>query len=73
MFQGYILHVWDFAVLREHRGDDVNDDLKFCLVCCSHIDEDVFCVQSDFAVLRVDNRWHRQDAVVYVVNDWIDR
>jgi len=70
---GSALHVRDFAVLREHRSDDIDDDLEFRLVRRSHINEDVFCVQIDFAVFRVDNRWHRKYAVVCIVNDWIDR
>lgn len=63
----------DPAVLGEHCSDDVDDDLKFRFVRRSHVDEDVFCVQSNFAVFRVDNRWHRQNAVICVVNDRVDR
>jgi len=55
----YLLHVGDLAILREHRGDDVDDDLQLRLVRRSHINEDVFCVQSDFTVFRVNNRRHR--------------
>ena len=71
--QGSVLHVGNFAILREHCGDDVHNNLKFRLVRGSHIDKDVFRVQSNFAVVRVNNRWHRQNAVVFIVNDWIDR
>ena len=71
--QGYLLHVRLFAILRKHRGDDVHDDLELRLVCGSHINEDVFCVQSDFAMLRIDNRGHGENAVVSVINDWINR
>ena len=70
---GSALHVGDFTVLREHRSDDIHDNLKFRLVRRSYINEDVFCVQGDFAVFRVDNRWHRQNAVLCIINDWVDR
>lgn len=71
--QGSASHVGDFAVLREHRSDDVHDDLELRLVGCGHIDEDVFCVQGDFAMFRVDNRWHRQNTVLCIVNDRVNR
>lgn len=71
--QGHFLHVRLSAVLGEHRSDDIHDDLELRLVCSSHIDEDVSCVESNFAMLRIDNRWHRENAVVHIVNDWIDR
>ena len=69
----YALHVGDFTVLREHCGNDIHDDLKFRFVRRSYINEDVFRVQGDFAVFRVDNRWHRQNAVLCIINDWVDR
>jgi len=71
--QGSTSHVGDFAVLGEHCRDDIHDDLKFRLVCRSDINEDVFCVQGDFCVFRIDNRWHRQNAVLCIVNNWVDR
>ena len=70
---GYSLHVGDLAILREHRSDDVNDDLQLRLVRRSHVNEDVFCVQSNLAVFRIDNRRHGQNTVLCIVNDWVDR
>ena len=66
-------HVGDFTVLREHCSDDICNDLKSRLVRRGHINEDVFCVQGDFAVFRINNRWHRQNAILCIVDDWIDR
>lgn len=47
-----------FAVLGEHGGDDVHDDGQFCLVRSCYIDKDVSSVQSDFAVVGIDDRRH---------------
>jgi len=61
------------AVFREHGRDDVNDDAELGLIRCGDIDEHILGVQSDFAVLRVDDWWHRKYAVLLVVDDWIYR
>ena len=69
---GSRLHVGDLTVLGEHCSNDVNDDLQFRLIRRSHINEDVFGVQSNFAVFRVNDRRHRQNAVLCIVDDWVD-
>lgn len=57
------LRVWIRAVFREHRRDHVDYDIEFCLISRSHIDEHILRVQCDFAMLRVDDRRHRQNPV----------
>lgn len=65
--------IWVFTVFREHRRNDIYDNVKFRLICSRYIDEDIARVQRDFAMLRVDDRWHRQNLVLSIVNNGIHR
>lgn len=62
-----------FTVLREHCCNHVDDNLKFCIVSCSNIYEDVSCVERDFTVFGVDDGREGEDAILLVINDRVDR
>jgi len=64
---------WFFAILGKHRRDDVNHDIELCLICRGAIDEDIPCIQSNLAVFRVNNRWHRKDNILRIVDYGIYR
>lgn len=61
------------TVLGEHSRDHVHDDVKLGLVRRGDIDEDVPRVQGDLAMLGIDDRWHREDAILRIVDDRIHR
>jgi len=61
------------AVFCEHHYNRVDNDRQFSGVSRGRINEHVPCVERDLRVLRVDDRWHRQDIVLGVVNDGVDR
>jgi hypothetical protein len=50
----------------------VVDDFDLGLVRRSDLDEDVLCVQCDFAVVAVDDRWQGEDGTVRVVDYGVD-
>lgn len=60
------------AVFREHRRDDVDNDIKLGLVSGGDINENVSSVESDFAVVGVDDGRHREYAILGIVYDGID-
>ena len=62
-----------FAVLGEHGRDHIHNDVKLGLVRRGDVDEDVPSAQGNLAVFRIDDRWHREDAVLRVVDDRIHR
>lgn len=59
------------TVLREHGSDNVDDHIKLCLVGRSDIDENIASIQSNLTVFRVDDRRHRKDMVLGIINDWV--
>lgn len=60
------------AVFREHRRDDVDNDIKLGLVSGGDINENVFSIERDFAMVGVDDGRHREYAILGIVNDGID-
>lgn len=61
-----------FAILREHGCDHIDNNLKLCVVRGSNIYKDVPCVERDFTVFRVDDRRERENAILFVIYDWVD-
>ena len=59
------------AVLREHGHNNIVHNLQFCSVGSSHLNEDVGGVQRDLRVVAVDDRRHRADNPLRVVDDWV--
>lgn len=54
----YFLHKGLCTVFRKHSGNHIHDNIELCLICSCNIDENISSVQSDFAVIRVDDRRH---------------
>ena len=61
-----------FTILGEHHCDDVDNDSELRLVCGCHIEEDVACIECDFRMLGVDDRRHRKNVIMGVVNNGVD-
>ena len=61
------------TVFREHGRDDVHYDIQLRLVGGSHVDEHIARIQGDFAMLGVNDRWHRRYTIFGVVDDGVDR
>lgn len=61
------------TVLREHRRNNIDNNIKFCLICSRYIDEDIARVQRDFTMFRVDDWGHRQDLVLGIIDDRVNR
>jgi len=49
------------AIFREHSSDNVDYDIEFRLISSSNVDENVLRVQSNLAVVRIDDRRHGED------------
>lgn len=71
--QQHYIRKWFFCVLSKHSDHDIGNNAKLSLIRCSQIDEDVFGIEGNFGVLRVDYRRHRENLLSGVVNDRIDR
>ena len=57
------------AVFGEHRCDNVDDDAQLGEVCSCHVYPNVTGVQSDLAVVRVDDRRHGCDLSRRIIDD----
>lgn len=61
-----------FCVAAEHGYQHVIYDFDFCFVLGCDLDEDVFCLERDLAVVAVDDGRQGEHGSVCVVDDGID-
>lgn len=61
------------AILREHRNQNIVDDLYLRLVDGRDLDEDILRVQRDLRVFAIDDGWQRTHGPFGVEDDWIHR
>jgi len=51
------------AVFREHGGDNVDHDVEFRLISRGNVDKNVLGVQSNLAVVRIDDGRHGENLI----------